>query len=47
MSATDGSQQTNIVSVFVRATGRGLTLKAGQAYLAQATAKARRKVGLF
>jgi Tol biopolymer transport system component len=35
------------VSVFVRATGRRLTLRAGRAYLAQATARARRKVGLF
>jgi hypothetical protein len=39
--------KTGRVSVFERATGRRIILRANRAYLARATAKARRKAGLF
>jgi WD40-like Beta Propeller Repeat len=39
--------KTGRVSVFERATGRRIILRANRAYLAKATAKARRKAGLF
>ena len=39
--------KTGRVAVFERATGRRIILRANKAYLAKATAKARRKAGLF